>query len=164
MLITKRLVRQFYITETNCLKLRFGEKVKESTKYATNNCDVAVATDHRAGPSKETFSTITMQRIDNSWQLNRGTMDFKIYKGRSTGDKINEGLKKVFAANNLYIDNCTIVITDTTGSQGKLGQFLLQNGYKYAYYIDHNFQLNAKLVFDDKYIPGANGVMKKHAV
>ena len=88
-------------------------------------------------------------------------MDFKIYKGRSTGDKINEDLKKVFTANNLYIDNCTIVITGTTGLQGKLGQFLRQNGYKHAYCIDHTLYLNAKLAFDDKYIPGANGVMKK---
>ena len=49
----------------------FDEKVKESTKYATKNCDVAVTTDHWTGPSKETFSTVTMHWIDNSWQLNR---------------------------------------------------------------------------------------------
>ena len=139
----------------------FGNRVKEATKFATKNEDVVATTDHWTGPSKETFTTVTIHWIDQSWKLHNGIMDFKIYRGRATGEKINDDLTKVFEYNNICPKNLTIVITDTTGSQTALGRFLREKGYEHAYCTDHNLHRNSLHAFEDKNIVGADGVMKK---
>ena len=75
--------------------------------------------------------------------------------------KINDDLTKVFEGNNICPNNLTIVITDTTGSQTTLGQFLRDKGYEHGYCTDHNLHRNALHAFEDKHLVGAEGVMKK---
>ena len=105
----------------------FGSNVKKATNMAMRNHNISCTTDHWTGPSKETFTTVTSHWIDQSWKLQRGIMDFKVYKGKATGEKIDEDLQKVFADHQSTPENVTIIITDTTESQGKLGVFLRNN-------------------------------------
>jgi hypothetical protein len=109
--------------------------------------------DHWTGPNDETYTTVTAHYISADWQMQSACLDFKVFKGSTTGERIYADIKAVLAktkGETVMMMEDTIGITDTTGNMGVVGRFLCENGHKHAYCTDHNFHLNAKLAFDRK--------------
>jgi len=84
--------------------------------------------------------------------LKSAVLDFKIFEGSTTGERIYEDVMAVLqkyqgeTEDTIVFD--TIGITDTTGNMGKLGKYLRDNGKEHGYCTDHNLHLVAKLAFE----------------
>ena len=87
-----------------------------------------------------------------TWMLKSAVLDFKIFEGSTTGERIYEDILVVLqkyqgeTEDTIVFD--TIGITDTTGNMEKLGKRLRENGKEHGYCTDHNLHLVAKLAFD----------------
>jgi hypothetical protein len=83
--------------------------------------------------------------------LKSAVLDFKIFKGSTTGEKIYEDvmavLQKYLGETEDTIVFDTIGIMDMTGNMGKLGKYLRDNGKEHGYCTDHNLHLVARLAF-----------------
>ena len=139
--------------------MKFGLIAERATRLELNGVKIAWTTDHWTSPNDQSFTTLTAHYIDNIWQMRSACLDFKVFHGTTTGDKIYEDVKSVLAryksetimlVEDKIVDTIvdTIGITDTTGNMGVLGRKLRENGQEHAYCTDHNFHLNAKLAFD----------------
>ncbi len=84
--------------------------------------------------------------------LKSAVLDFKVFEGSNTGERIYEDVVAVFqkyqgeTEDTIVFD--TIGIMDTTGNMGKLGKYLRDNGKEHGYCTDHNMHLVARLAFD----------------
>jgi hypothetical protein len=110
-------------------------------------------TDHWTGADKGTYTTVSALWINNAtWRLHSACLDFKVFQGSTTGERIYEDIVAVLqkyqgeAEDTIVLD--TIGITDTTGNMGKLGRYLRDNGKEHGYCTDHNLHLIAKLAFE----------------
>jgi len=133
--------------------LEMGSYAVEATKREIHNHQIAWTTDHWTGQDKATYTTVTAHWIDDkTWMLKSAVLDFKIFEGSTTGERIYEDVMAVLqkyqgeAEDTIVFD--TIGITDTTGNMGKLGKYLRDNGKEHGYCTDHNLHLVAKLAFD----------------
>ncbi len=104
--------------------------------------------DHWTGKDDATYSTTTFHYIKN-WKLCNIVVDFKVFKGTTTGKAIYNDQLQVLEACTAK-ENIVMGITDTTVSMGVLGQFLRTNNMHHAYCTDHNLQCNAVLAFQGK--------------
>ncbi len=93
--------------------------------------------------------TVTAHWINHAtWKLHSACLDFKVFEGSTTGERIYEDIVAVLqkyqgeAKDTIVFD--TIGITDTTGNMGKLRD----NGKEHGYCTDHNLHLVAKLAFE----------------
>ena len=115
---------------------------------------VTWTTDHWTSSNNETYTTVTAHYIDDRWKLQSAVLDFKVFSGRTTGERVYNDvisvLNKFSTSTSVVLD--TIGITDTTGNMGKMGMFCRENGRRHAYCTDHNFNRNAQLAFDRKLI------------
>ena len=100
-----------------------------------------------------TTPTVTSHWINNAtWRLHSACLDFKVFEGSTTGERIYEDIVAVLqkyqgeSKDTIVFD--TISITDTTGNMGKLGRYLRENGKEHGYCTDHNLHLVAKLAFE----------------
>ena len=132
-----------------------GKVAEEATfrEISSEGHKISWTSDHWTGPNKETYSTVTGHYIDDNWNLKSNVLDFSVFEGSTSGDRIYADVKRVL---NKYNGDSTIVfdvigITDTTGNMGVLGQHCQANGEEHAYCIDHVCHLNAKLAFARKY-------------
>ena len=111
--------------------------------------EIAWTTDHWTGPNDETYSTVTAHFITEDWLMESCVLDFKVFKGRTTGEFIYNDIQSVLGKfhgeSTVVLD--TIGITDTTGNMGKLGQYCRANGRMHGYCTDHNFHHNAIIAF-----------------
>jgi hypothetical protein len=85
--------------------------------------------------------------------MNSALLDFKVFKGTTTGEAIYLDIEQVlakFQGGNTTVVLDTIGITDTTGNMGKLGQYCRNNGRRHGYCTDHNFHRNAIKAFKRK--------------
>ncbi len=133
--------------------LEMGSYAVEATKQEIHSHHIAWMTDHWTGQDKATYSTITVHWIDDkTWMLKSVVLDFKIFEGSTTGERIYEDvmvvLQKYQGETEDTIVFNTIGITDTTGNMGKLGKYLCNNGKEHGYCTDHNLHLVARLAFD----------------
>jgi hypothetical protein len=133
--------------------LEMGWYAVEATKREIKNHHIAWTTDHWTGADKATYTTVTAHWIDGkTWMLKSAVLDFKIFEGSTTGERIYEDILVVLqkyqgeTEDTIVFD--TIGITDTTGNMGKLGKHLRENGKEHGYCTDHNLHLVAKLAFD----------------
>ena len=133
--------------------LEMGSYAMEATKREIHNHQIAWTTDHWTGQDKATYTTVTAHWInDKTWMLKSAVLDFKIFEGSTTGERIYEDIMAVLqkyqgvTEDTIVLD--TIGITDTTGNMGKLGKYLRDNGKEHGYCTDHNLHLVAKLAFD----------------
>ena len=128
--------------------LRLGELAKEATKLEMKNHRGSWTTDHWTGPKNETYTTTTFHYIDN-WSMRSAILDFSVYSGRTTGERIFENQKAVLES---YDDKPFVVmcVTDTTGNMGSLGAKLREDGMEHGYCTDHNFARTAILAYDGK--------------
>jgi len=133
--------------------LEMGWYAVEATKRELKNHHIAWTTDHWTGADKATYTTVTAHWIDGkTWMLKSAVLDFKVFEGSTTGERIYEDILVVLqkyqgeTEDTIVFD--TIGITDTTGNMGKLGKYLRENGKEHGYCTDHNLHLVAKLAFD----------------
>ncbi len=133
--------------------IEMGGYAIEATKREIRNHQIAWTTDHWTGADKGTYTTVTAHWINNAtWTLQSACLDFKIFEGSTTGERIYEDIVAVLqkyqgeAEDTIVFD--TIGITDTTGNMGKLGRYLRDNGKEHGYCTDHNLHLDAKLAFE----------------
>jgi hypothetical protein len=133
--------------------VKMGGFAVEATKREIRNHKIAWTTDHWTGPDKATYTTVTAHWINNAtWTLQSACLDFKVFEGSTTGERIYEDIVAVLqkyqseAEDTIVFD--TIGITDTTGNMGKLGRYLRDNGKEHGYCTDHNLHLVAKLAFE----------------
>ena len=133
--------------------LEMGSYAVEATKREIHNHQIAWTTDHWTGQDKATYTTVTAHWIDGkTWMLKSAVLDFKIFEGSTTGERIYEDVMAVLqkyqgeTEDTIVFD--TIGITDTTGNMGKLGKYLRDNGKEHGYCTDHNLHLVAKLAFE----------------
>jgi hypothetical protein len=133
--------------------LEMGSYAVEATKREIRNHHIAWTTDHWTGQDKATYTTVTAHWIDGkTWMLKSAVLDFKIFEGSTTGERIYEDVMAVLqkyqgeTEDTIVFD--TIGITDTTGNMGKLGKYLRDNGKEHGYCTDHNLHLVAKLAFE----------------
>jgi hypothetical protein len=87
-----------------------------------------------------TTPTVTLHWINNAtWRLHSACLDFKVFEGSTTGERIYEDVVAVLqkyqgeAEDTIVIVFDTIGITDTTGNMGKLGRYLRDNGKEHGY-------------------------------
>jgi hypothetical protein len=125
----------------------------EATKREIRNHQIAWTSDHWTGADKGTYTTVTAHWINNAtWRLHSACLDFKVFEGSTTGERIYEDIVAVLqkyqgeSEDTIVFD--TIGITDTTGNMGKLGRYLRENGKEHGYCTDHNLHLVAKLAFE----------------
>ncbi len=133
-----------------------GDFAMEATKREVHNHNIAWTTDHWMGADKATYTTVTVHLIDEkAWSLRSAVLDFKIFEGSTTSERIYEDVVAVLqkyqgeTQDTIVFD--TIGITDTTGNMGKLGIYLRDIGKEHGYCTDHNLHLVALLVFDREY-------------
>lgn len=134
--------------------MKLGRYAGEAVLLELKGQRLSWTNDHWTGPNDETYTTVTGHYISNDWQMQSACLDFKVFHGSTTGEKIYADIKSVltkFKGETVLMMEDTIGITDTTGNMGVLGRFLRENGHEHAYCTDHNFHLNAKLAFDCKY-------------
>jgi hypothetical protein len=130
----------------------------EATKRVICSHQILWTTDHWTGADKGTYTTATAHWINKTtWKLHSACLDFKVFEGSTTSERINEDVVAVLQtyqgeaeADTIVFD--TIGITDTTGNMGKLGRYLHENGKEHGYCMDHNLHLVAKLVFDHEIV------------
>ena len=107
-------------------------------------------------------------------------LDFKLFEGRMTGALIFNNITSVFDKfkaddNTILLHNVnsddfpsygdsdvnaipqkehldTILITDTTGNMGKLGEYLRENDQEHGYCFAHLMHLTAGIAFDRKLV------------
>jgi hypothetical protein len=133
--------------------IEMGGFAIEATKREIRNHKIAWTTDHWTGADKGTYTTVTAHWINNAtWRLHSACLDFKVFEGSTTGERIYEDIVAVLqkyqgeSEDTIVFD--TIGITDTTGNMGKLGRYLRENGKEHGYCTDHNLHLVAKLAFE----------------
>jgi hypothetical protein len=133
--------------------LEMGSYAVEATKQEIHNHHIAWTTDHWTGQDKAIYTTVTAHWIDDkTWMLKSAVLDFKIFEGLTTGERIYEDVVAVLqnyqgeTEDTIVLD--TIGITDTTGNMGKLGKYLHDNGKEHGHCTDHNLHLVARLAFD----------------
>ena len=133
--------------------IEMGGFAIEATKREIRNHQIAWTTDHWTGADKGTYTTVTAHWINNAtWRLHSACLDFKVFEGSTTGERIYEDIVAVLqkyqgeSKDTIVFD--TIGITDTTGNMGKLGRYLRENGKEHGYCTDHNLHLVAKLAFE----------------
>ena len=134
---------------------RLGRLAEKATQMEMNGrSGLSWTTDHWTSPNDETYTTVTAHYVDDNWKLQSAVLDFKVFSGRTTGERVYDDiisvLKKFSTSTSMVLD--TIGITDTTGNMGKMGEYCRQNGRRHAYCTDHNFNRNAQLAFDRKFI------------
>jgi hypothetical protein len=136
--------------------VEMGDYAMEATKREVHNHSIAWTSDHWMGADKATYTTVTTHWIDDkAWSLRSAVLDFKIFEGSTTGERIYEDVVAVLqkyqgdTKDTIVFD--TIGITDTTGNMGKLGKYLRDNGKEHGYCTDHNLHLVALLAFDREY-------------
>jgi hypothetical protein len=101
-----------------------GRLAKEATQIEMEGQEVAWIIDHCTGPSDQTYSTVTAHFINAYWSFVWCTLDLKVFKGTTTGEAVYNDIAYVlqkFQGNNTSVILDSIGITDTTGSNGKLG-------------------------------------------
>ena len=133
--------------------LEMGSYAMEATKREIHNHQIAWTTDHWTGQDKATYTTVTAHWIDaKTWTLKSAVLDFKIFEGSTTGERIYEDIMAVLQKYQGEIEDTilldTIGITDTTGNMGKLGKYLRDNGKEHGDCTDHNLHLVARLACD----------------
>ena len=134
--------------------VEMGGFAVEATKREIRNHQISWTTDHWTGADKFTYTTVTAHWINKlTWTLHSACLDFKIFEGSTTGERIYEDIITVLQKYQGEAEEDTIVfdtigITDTTGNMGKLGRYLRENGKEHGYCTDHNLHLVAKLAFD----------------
>ena len=154
--------------------LALGRMAKRATELEMSGVKMAVTTDHWTGADQLTYDAVTGHHIDNDWNLSSVLLDFKVFEGRSTGAKIFEDISSVLDKYKEGIDPAvrivdsdgvtiiddsdgdtettkakhTIVITDTTGNMGKLGEYLCANNHEHGYCFAHLLHLVAGIAFD----------------
>jgi len=137
--------------------LEMGGFAVEATKREIRNHQISWTTDHWTGADKYTYTTVTAHWINKlTWKLHSACLDFKVFEGSTTGERIYEDIISVLHKYSCDGDGATqdtivfdtIGITDTTGNMGKLGRYLRENGKEHGYCTDHNLHLVAKLAFD----------------
>jgi hypothetical protein len=137
--------------------LEMGGFAVEATKREIRNHQILWTTDHWTGADKYTYTTVTAHWINKlTWKLHSACLDFKVFEGSTTGERIYEDIISVLHKYSCDGDGATqdtivfdtIGITDTTGNMGKLGRYLRENGKEHGYCTDHNLHLVAKLAFD----------------
>ena len=133
--------------------IEMGDYAMEATKREIRNHSIAWTTDHWTGADKATYTTVTAHWIDKkSWILRSAVLDFKVFEGSTTGERIYEDIVAVLqkfqgtGEDTIVFD--TIGVTDTTGNMGKLGKYLRDNGKEHGYCTDHNLHLVAKLAIE----------------
>jgi hypothetical protein len=73
-----------------------GDYSMEATKRDVHNHNIARTTDHWMGANKATYSTVTAHWIDEkAWSLRSAVLDFKIFEGSTTGERIYEDFMAV---------------------------------------------------------------------
>jgi hypothetical protein len=145
---------------SKCLRkevLTLGLIAEDAVRAELRGKRVSYTSDHWTGPNDETYTTVTAHFIEtDAWEMRSLCIDFKVFSGRTTGEKIYNDiqavLKKFMGASDFVQD--TIGITDTTGNMGKLGKFLRESGHEHAYCTDHVFHLTASLAFGGKLLFG----------
>lgn len=86
------------------------------------------------------------------WGSDSCCLDFKVFKGSTAGEAINENIQNVLSH---FQDDATMVldtigITSTTGKKGSRGS-ARNNGCRHGYCTDHNFHHNAIKAYDYEY-------------
>jgi hypothetical protein len=127
-----------------------GRLAKAATDIEMTDREMSWTTDHWSGPNDQTYSTLTSHWIDELWEMESCVLDFKVFKGTTTGEAIYNDIVSVLER---FRQLSTIIldylgVTDTTGSMGVLGQYCRDNGRRHAYCADHNFHRNAILAFN----------------
>ncbi len=130
--------------------IEMGGFAIEATKREIHNHQITWTLD---GADRGTYTTVTAHWISNAtWTLHSACLDFKVFEGSTTGERINEDIVAVLekyqgeGEDTIVFD--TIGITDTTGNMGKLGRYIRDNGKEHGYCMDHNLHLIAKLAFE----------------
>ncbi len=73
-----------------------GSYAVEATKREIHNHHIAWTTDHWTGQDKATYTTVTAHWIDDkTWMLKSAVLDFKIFEGLTTGQRIYEDVVAV---------------------------------------------------------------------
>ena len=129
--------------------LTLGRIAKEATGLEMSKHKVSITSDHWTSPNHDTYSVITSHWIED-WRMQSAIMDFKVFHGRTTGRILADDMVDIIENHVTQKRNFVICQTDTTGSQGKLGKFLRDEGYEHGYCGCHNFHRNAILAFMGK--------------
>jgi hypothetical protein len=167
--------------------LKLGKIAKEATKQELKLHKFAITTDHWTGPNDETYTVLTGHYITRDWMYTSCIMDFKVWEGRTTGERMAADVREVFDSFHAT-NNVIMATTDTTGNMITFGSYLETIGIQHAFCVDHNLHRNALIAFEgtslspfdqifpccffmsiailtralssDKNIPGANNAMK----
>jgi len=127
-----------------------GKLAERATLTEVGKYKVSWTTDHWTGKDGATYQTITCHYIDEEWNLQRCMIDFKVFEGSTTGERIYNDcinvLRKYFTSD----ENIKLSVTDTTGSMGVLGRHLRANNLEHCYCTDHSLQRNALIAFEGK--------------
>ena len=159
--------------------LNMGRYAQQATIKEMKGKKVALTSDHWTGKNQLTYGALTSHFITELWEMESVLLDFKLFEGRTTGELIFNDITSVLdqfkevgddtvlvhTVNSddfpVYSDTedvnatpkqrlDTILITDTTGNMGKLGQYLRENNQEHGYCFAHLMHLTAGLAFDRK--------------
>ena len=159
--------------------LVMGRYAQDATIKEMTGKKVALTSDHWTGKNQLTYGALTSHFITNLWEMESVLLDFKLFEGRTTGSLIFNDITSVLdrfkgVGNDTVLVHTvnsddfpeykdtedvndtpkqhldTILITDTTGNMGKLGEYLRQNNQEHGYCFAHLMHLTAGIAFDRK--------------
>ena len=95
---------------------------------------------------------LSITSIEN-WSLKNLLLDFTVFKGSTTGEKIYEYQKEVLGLNDDEEEPFVVMgVMDTTGNMGVMTRKCREDGHEAGYCTDHNLHLNAVKAFNGKYV------------
>jgi hypothetical protein len=117
--------------------LKLGKIAKDATKRELKLHKFAITTDHWTGPNDETYTVLTGHYITRDWTYTSCIMDFKVWEGRTTGERMADDVREVFDSFHAT-SNVIMATTDTTGNMITFGSYLETIGIQHAFCVDHN--------------------------
>eukprot|EP00956_Cyclotella_meneghiniana_P023278 scaffold45014_cov78-Cyclotella_meneghiniana.AAC.3 len=139
--------------------VQMGTFAKKATKMEVRKHKGSWTSDHWTSRAGVTFTTTTFHYVE-SWEMKSLVIDFRIFYGSTTGERLFEYQRKLLELDEGY-HFAMFGVVDTTGNMGVLTQKLRGIQHETAFCTEHSFHLNAKIAFDDVNIPGAGDLMKK---
>ena len=75
---------------------RLGRLAEKATQKEMNGrSGVAWTTDHWTSSNDGTYTTVTVHYIDDNWKLQSAVLDFKVFNGRTTGERVHNDIISV---------------------------------------------------------------------
>jgi hypothetical protein len=141
--------------------LELGVLCHKAVKKELTGKFFSLTTDHWTSVNDESYVVLTAHWANEGEQeLDSAILHLAVHRGPSSGQEMAQEFLKVFESYGFEISKVVALVSDTAANMNVFGKSLESKGIPHLYCIAHVLQLTAKLAFDDRNLPGAEGAMR----